>query len=198
MRIAIYDPVEAYALGLAGGLREPGHEVQVLDGFERWAGLTPPPDVLVVALRNGGLSAAVAAIAGGPGILALAPDPDLDVVRELWRAGIAVVAWDASIRVIASAVAAVGAGLLVAPRDLGRDVAGRVVPASGSDWLSASEREWLQLLAEGATIVDVAADAGYSERAMYRLLHGLYGRLGVSTRSEAIAWAARRGLLEPA
>ncbi|MEA2589098.1 MAG: hypothetical protein QOH66_2025, partial [Actinomycetota bacterium] len=42
----------------------------------------------------------------------------------------------------------------------------------------------------------LAEKVGYSERALYRLLHALYGRLGVSNRTEAILQASRRGLLD--
>jgi DNA-binding CsgD family transcriptional regulator len=51
-------------------------------------------------------------------------------------------------------------------------------------------------MAKGATIQQVAATVGYSERALYRLLHGLYGRMRVSNRTEAILQASRWGLLE--
>jgi DNA-binding NarL/FixJ family response regulator len=48
----------------------------------------------------------------------------------------------------------------------------------------------------GGTVQDLAGQAGYSERALYRLLHALYSRMGVSNRTEAILQASRRGLLD--
>lgn len=42
----------------------------------------------------------------------------------------------------------------------------------------------------------MAERTGYSERALYRLLHGLYGRMRVSNRTEAIVLATRYGLLD--
>jgi len=54
---------------------------------------------------------------------------------------------------------------------------------------------WLSILANGGSVHDLAERVGYSERALYRLLHALYGRLGVSSRTEAILQASRRGLL---
>ena len=37
---------------------------------------------------------------------------------------------------------------------------------------------------------------GVLERAMYRLLHALYGRMGAINRTEAVLQASRWGLLE--
>ena len=63
-------------------------------------------------------------------------------------------------------------------------------------WINATQIEWLRAMAEGSTVADVAEDVGYSERAMFRQLKLLYGRLGVSNRTEALLWAKQRGLLE--
>jgi DNA-binding CsgD family transcriptional regulator len=41
----------------------------------------------------------------------------------------------------------------------------------------------------------VANLAGYSERAMFRLLRGLYARIGVRNRTEALMRAKERGWL---
>ncbi|GAA0907277.1 response regulator transcription factor [Virgisporangium aurantiacum] len=54
---------------------------------------------------------------------------------------------------------------------------------------------WLRALAGGSTVATLANDVGYSERAMFRLLHGLYKRLGVRTRTEALMRAYERGWL---
>jgi DNA-binding CsgD family transcriptional regulator len=56
--------------------------------------------------------------------------------------------------------------------------------------------DWLRLLAQGVNVQELARKVGYSERALYRLLHGLYGRMRVSNRTEAILQATRWGLLE--
>jgi DNA-binding CsgD family transcriptional regulator len=51
----------------------------------------------------------------------------------------------------------------------------------------------LQQLAGGITVAQLAHRAGYSERAMYRLLRGLYIKLDVKTRTEALMLARARG-----
>ena len=53
---------------------------------------------------------------------------------------------------------------------------------------------WLAELASGETVARIADETGYSERAMFRRLHEVYERLGVSGRTEAIVAAERLGL----
>jgi NarL family two-component system response regulator YdfI len=60
----------------------------------------------------------------------------------------------------------------------------------------AQQVTWLRRLAAGWTVARLASDAGYSERAMYRLLHALYRQIGVHTRLEAIILAHEEGWFE--
>lgn len=57
--------------------------------------------------------------------------------------------------------------------------------------LSAEQLQWLRHLADGMTVARLATEAGYSERAMYRLLRKLYWQLGVHNRMQAILHAQR-------
>jgi DNA-binding NarL/FixJ family response regulator len=66
--------------------------------------------------------------------------------------------------------------------------AGVVVPTS-------EQLDWLRHLAAGMTVAQLAGLAGYSERAMFRLLQALYRRMGVRTRIEAIVHAQEQGWL---
>lgn len=66
---------------------------------------------------------------------------------------------------------------------------------AGRPDITDSERGWLARLDAGLTIAELAVDAGYSERSLYRQLNSLYHRLGVHDRSAAIAEARRRGVL---
>ena len=59
--------------------------------------------------------------------------------------------------------------------------------------LSEEELSWLGALADGGTVTEVAAATGRSERDMYVRLNDIYVRLGVRSRSRALAEAARRG-----
>jgi DNA-binding NarL/FixJ family response regulator len=54
---------------------------------------------------------------------------------------------------------------------------------------------WLHHLAAGGTVAELADRLGYSERAMYRMLHALYREMGVRTRLEAVLRARESGLV---
>jgi DNA-binding NarL/FixJ family response regulator len=77
-----------------------------------------------------------------------------------------------------------------------QSMAGAYRSAPAPDWVTPQEVEWLKFLAEGGTVAQLSNKAAYSERVMYRLLHALYGRLGVSSRTEALLELHRWGLLE--
>ncbi|MCY4663582.1 MAG: helix-turn-helix transcriptional regulator [Acidimicrobiaceae bacterium] len=62
--------------------------------------------------------------------------------------------------------------------------------------LDDGQRKLLNKLADGAPIVDMAADLGYSERTIYRALDRLYRMLGVTDRLQAVRKAATEGLLD--
>src|SRR5262245_56117687 len=63
--------------------------------------------------------------------------------------------------------------------------------------ITPSERSALQLLADGKTTDEVASCLGTSEKEIEGHLATLFMRLGAANRSEAIAAADRRGLLNP-
>jgi DNA-binding NarL/FixJ family response regulator len=77
-----------------------------------------------------------------------------------------------------------------------RAISAHGAPLQDKEWITPEEVEWLRFLAEGATVHELAEKVGYSERALYRVLHGLYGRLRVANRTEAILQAQRWGLLD--
>jgi DNA-binding NarL/FixJ family response regulator len=52
---------------------------------------------------------------------------------------------------------------------------------------------WLGQLAAGVTVARLATEAGYSERATFRLLTRLYREMDVNSRMEAIMQARERG-----
>jgi DNA-binding NarL/FixJ family response regulator len=58
---------------------------------------------------------------------------------------------------------------------------------------SAEEIQWLRELAGGVTVARLAEQAGYSERAMFRLLRDLYARMQVKNRTEALLQAREHG-----
>lgn len=118
---------------------------------------------------------------------------DAAEVYEILRSGASGVVDDASEPgLLVAAVLACLHGGVVLPQRAAELLAERNAPAAV---LSNEEQQWLRALDAGSTIAAVAADAGYSERSMYRRLSSLYRRLDVDNRSGAVAEARRLGFL---
>ena len=88
------------------------------------------------------------------------------------------------------------AGDTLIPAGVAQAPAAKLPAVEDPDWITHEELRWLSILVDGGTVHDLAEKVDYSERALYRLFHALYGRLGVSNRTEAILQASRRGLLD--
>jgi DNA-binding NarL/FixJ family response regulator len=134
------------------------------------------PDVIVVAvLEDTDVSAYVRALASGA-VSAVPRDTPPEGIRQVFEAAIG--------------------GTTLLPTEVVRVLlsSGEPVPAA-PERLSPRETEWLRQLANGLTVAQLADQAGYSERAMYRLLRGLYTKLDVKTRTEALMLARERGWL---
>jgi DNA-binding NarL/FixJ family response regulator len=61
--------------------------------------------------------------------------------------------------------------------------------------LSRQDVELLKLLAGGLSLDSVARRMGTSDRTVRRRVKAICDRLGVGTSIQAVAWAARRGLV---
>jgi DNA-binding CsgD family transcriptional regulator len=61
--------------------------------------------------------------------------------------------------------------------------------------LTPEERAILFRLSSGERMVDVGVELGYAERTLHRRMQALTGRLGLSSRSEAISVAIQQGWL---
>lgn len=103
---------------------------------------------------------------------------------------------EGSAATIVLALRAALAGQCMLPTALGRRLSRACT--SISDLPPPYEIAWLARLATGSSVLELAESQSLSERVMYRRLAGLYQRLGVGSRAEAIALAARAGLLAPA
>lgn len=102
--------------------------------------------------------------------------------------------WDAQPEAIVRVVHAALEGTLLLPVEVGRALAAGAVGLTDPEWITPEETEWLQLLG-GMTVHDLADKTEYSERAMFRFLAALYGKTGISNRTEAVLLASQRGLL---
>lgn len=154
--------------------------LMTLQSVEDWALLAEihrarPSVVVIAVLEDAGVSAHVRALAAGA-VSAVPRDTPPEEMRQVFEAAVS------------------GTSLL--PTDVVRALlsSGESVP-DGSEIPSLREIEWLQQLASGITVAQLADRTGYSERAMYRLLRGLYTKLDVKTRTEALMLARERGWL---
>jgi DNA-binding NarL/FixJ family response regulator len=187
--VVILEPARAFRRGLMGALTEAGYSVT-----------DDPADaqVAVVTMRGPEDCDLIDDLSTSHAVLALLPDPSPANVAHALAHGVAgVVDWAADPGDIAVAVASALTGELRLPT--------ATVSALAAEWpdahaprpeIDAEEIDWLTALAAGTTVTRLADDAGYSERAMFRRLHDLYTRLGVTSRAEAIVTAERLGLLD--
>jgi DNA-binding NarL/FixJ family response regulator len=172
------------------------------------AGFTVVPDapdsgrrVVLAPLRSPADCAILERLAGDEEavVVALVADDGADgIAHALQHGACGVAPWDADPEEIARVAAAALEGFVMAPVRAATALARR-----GPDWhrerppLDATEPAWLVGLSKGASVVQLAERFGYSERAMFRRLAEVYGRLGASNRAEALVAAERLGLLDP-
>ena len=203
IQIAVCDPASSYRLGIGAAFADAGYTVEgyaVEDGeivraqhLDRFA-------VLLFTVRSAHdwqLLRDVRAANPQLKLVALLVDATPDRHAEALRCGAdGVVAWEAPPERILAVVSAALDGSTLLPVSVAQGIAVSCRPAYDPEWITPEEVEWLRLLAKGMTIQQLAEKAGFSERALYRVLHGLYGRMRVSNRTEAILQAGRWGLLE--
>jgi len=190
--VVIVDASSVYCLGLSHALRESGLEVSDIDELPsagdrgRWVALVtdgqPVPETasdeqcaLVVLLRE------------------LTPEA---YATALERGAVGVVGRDSSIVEIVAVVRAAVANRVLLPPTVARWLATRRRRRRADGVVSVQEAQWLQALATGQTVADLARSAGYSERELYRRLRNVYGRLGAAGRAEALVRATYLGIVD--
>lgn len=197
--VAVLDPAPSYRQGLGAALACAGFRPEEPDDLAAWAS-GPGPRAVLVTVRPSPPSGPVPPLDLLPGpvvVVALLMDPTPDRFADVLRAGAqGAVAWDDAPERIAQALRSALDGDVLMPAGVAQAMAARAPVTPGDDAIGPGEAEWLRLLARGISIHDLAQKAGYSERAMFRVLHALYRRLQVANRTEAIVLASRRGLLD--
>ena len=131
-------------------------------------------------------------------VVTVLPELSLDSYAAVVRTGATgAVCEEESPETLALTLQAALAGYGAVPSAILQAMAARIpkTPEPGA-WVSPEEAGWLQRLAAGATVADLAEDVGYSEREMFRNLRDTYAKLGVRNRTEAIIWATRHSLVE--
>jgi DNA-binding NarL/FixJ family response regulator len=149
-------------------------------------------NVLVWSLEAPTAVAAVGRLDSSVRLLALVDHPDPGLVSGLLAAGaLAVFDRGDDAGTIAHAATAVARGYLVLPSENRASLMPRSLP----DLLSGDELGWMQALARGRDVPSLAIVVGCSEREMYRRLRGVYRKLQVVSRADALRVLARADLL---
>jgi DNA-binding NarL/FixJ family response regulator len=197
-QVAIVGATKPYRVGLGAALEAAGFDVVEGDGSPAWvmdSGLA----AVVVMLGGGDWSLLAAYVeVEGVVVVALVPDNSLGGYKQALVDGAdGVVIADTSPELIVHVLEAALAGEVVLPVEAGRRLARLAagLPA-GTDRLGPEEVMILAQLAGGASTREMAEALYVSDRTLRRRLQSIYLKLGVASRSQAIAEAGRRGLLK--
>lgn len=199
IRIAVCDRASSYRRGLGSVFAAAGYAIQDVDDVRVQAVLGDLHAVLLTIRSASDWQVVREVLTVNPGVklIALLVDPTPDRHAEALRAGAhGVVPWEATPETILAVMQAALDGNALLPTSVAQAIAGSGPALYDPEWVTEEEIGWLKLLATGTTVQQLADKIGYSERALYRMLHGLYGRMRVSNRTEAILQASRWGLLD--
>lgn len=128
-------------------------------------------------------------------LLVLAPDEDSGVDALLAGARGALLR-GGDLSELGPALRAIAAGLCVVdPAVIAAAAPSREAPGAAPEELTPREHEVLQLVAEGLSNRAIAARLGISEHTAKFHVNAILSKLGVQRRSEAVARAARLGLV---
>ncbi len=187
-----------YRLGLlatlaAGGIRglapsSSGEWSALLDGAE--------PLIVVVAQEHAaGLQDVLAAASSTVPVVQVLADLSAERCGQaLGDGATGVLLVDADLGDVVTVVRAAAASETLLPRQVAASLCGTT--GAPPPELRPQEVQWLRRLADAWTVGSLARKAGCSEREMYRLLNGVYSRLGATNRTEALLRAQRHGLLD--
>ncbi|GLZ06258.1 hypothetical protein Acsp03_37240 [Actinomadura sp. NBRC 104412] len=194
VRIAVVDPLPMFRRGVAAVLAADGHTVEtpadVVAWSRRWEGALVL--LTVVSERDWEMLGRLGAVEGGGSVITLMDDASAVAGARAVRAGArSVLPRDVPDATLRRAVAATIDGQAVLPAAV--PVALAADPRSAERIPSADQVSWLRRLAAGSTVAQLADEAGYSERAMFRLLQSPYRQIGVETRLQAIMRAKEAG-----
>jgi two-component system, NarL family, response regulator LiaR len=188
--------------------RHQGIEVvgEAEDGDEAFRlAITLHPDVLLLDIQMPGLKAAqlvqqLKRSLCPTRVLVLTAYGDLEYVLGMLKAGATgYLLKDEDPPVILDAVRAVAQGKRCLSNAVVQNLAGQVLKEAlepSLDALTEREAEVLRLVAQGQSNAEIAATLRISEGTVKNHVCNLYGKLGVDSRAEAVAWAWRHGMAD--
>jgi DNA-binding NarL/FixJ family response regulator len=198
IRIAVSDPLPLFRRGVMTVLGDAGFEPQSPEELLSWIREEQRPVVLLSLLSSDDwrlLARLREARADTMVIAVLADASTRSHVQAILGGAIAAVTRDALPDTVRKVFDAAVAGKSILPVEVVRGLT-TLQLTQEEEWVpSPQEVGWLRELALGTTIARLADRAGYSERAMFRLLRELYIRIGARNRMEALIRAHERGWL---
>ncbi len=132
------------------------------------------------------------------GLLYLVESYELGMIVQLLGAGVTgVIARSEGVPTLVRSIIAVARGEIILPPNLARQAllalaAGEDPQKQPASELTIREGEVLSLLAEGLTNKDIAQTLFLSVRTVEAHLYSIYGKLSVSSRTEAALWAVKQ------
>jgi DNA-binding NarL/FixJ family response regulator len=175
-----------------------GLEALERDDLLAWSAVSEISLVLVTAESSDSWSliADLRRLESEPIILVLLVEATLDsYVRAMTMGVSGVASRDASPELIRRVAVEALQGRCLLPREVVVSLVARLGATRSGHRPLDRDVEWLRALAQGTSIMQMAVGAGYSERTMYRLLNGMYRRIGAKNRTEAILLATQSGWL---
>lgn len=201
-KVATVGGTPTWRRGMTAVLAEAGYTTAECESILEWRPGRGGTAIVMLTTGPEERQAITDFVADYPHIPIVAVIPQLDVASfaEAIRAGAAGAVDEAEdTEVFARSIEAAIGGRVEAAHQLVAAMASRI-PSSPDPqaWITGDEAEWLRALADGATVAALAERIGYSERETFRMLGELYAKVGVRNRTEAIIWATRHGVLDPA
>jgi two-component system, NarL family, response regulator YdfI len=159
------------------------------------------PGVVVIIDADGDHAEPASEIAElGAGVVVLADNPEANWVAQLLASGAsAVLRRDCGQRQLAAAVQAVASGLTALEPEtvhgLLRPPQEAIELEPGEEELTPRETEVLRMMTAGLSNREIASTLGISEHTVKFHITSIFGKLGTSSRTEAVTEGIRRGLV---
>jgi DNA-binding NarL/FixJ family response regulator len=193
------DPLPLFRRGLMAVLGDAGFEPQTPEELLSWIREEQRPVVLLSLLSSDDwrLLARLREARADTMVIAVLADPSTrSHVQAIIGGAIAAVTRDALPETVRKVFDAAVSGKSILPVEVVRGLTTlQATQEEGEGVPSPQEIGWLRELALGTTVARLADRAGYSERAMFRLLRELYVRMGARNRMEALIRAHEHGWL---
>lgn len=209
LRVVLVDDHPVVRAGLRAVLESGGgisvvaeaeDSAQALAAVDRLVGLDESPDVVVMDIELGGGPSGIATTGQLvqrhprlPVLMVTTYSSSADVQSALQAGAVGYLLKDASAADLRDAVVKAAQGMTVLPAEIARRALGGT--RGLAEALSQREVEILELLATGRTNQQLAAELFISQATVKTHLNHIFTKLGVATRTEAVAVARSQGII---